>query len=104
MKRVAEGHVSRNEFAEAEKLLREFIACKADSVVALNLLAYVLEKQDRQEEAEKIRRQAKDLGAPPAPPPQSRPPAPVEETPAVTDGSPASIEEEIPADSRTRRA
>ncbi len=61
---LADWHISRNEFAEAEKFIREFLAQKADSVAALNLLAYVLEKQDKQEEADKIRRQAKELTAP----------------------------------------
>ena len=88
---LADWHISRNEFAEAEKFLREFLAHKADSLDALNLLAYVLEKQDRQEEAEKIRRQAKDLSAPLAPIP-----SPAEESPAISDESPTFVEKEIP--------
>jgi tetratricopeptide (TPR) repeat protein len=66
---LADWHISRNEFSDAEKFLREFLAQKADSTAALNLLAYVLEKQDRQEEAQTIRRQAEVLNVP-APSPE----------------------------------
>ena len=91
---LADWHISRSEFAEAEKFLQEFLAHKADSLEALNLLAYVLEKQDRQEEAEKIRRQAKDLSAP-RPPPRA---TPAEESPAISDESPTFVEKEIPVE------
>ncbi len=88
---LADWHISRNEFAEAEKFLREFLAHKADSVAALNLLAYVLEKQDRQEEADKIRRQAKDLTAP-IPSPEEE--IPIEAAPAVPEAILPPLEEE----------
>ncbi len=64
-------HISKNEFAQAEKFLREFLGHKKDSIEALNLLADVLEKQNRPEEAEAIRREAKaqsvEKTEPPAP-------------------------------------
>ena len=107
-------HISKSEFAQAEKFLREFLSHKKDSAEAMNLLADVLEKQDRQEEAEAMRREAKahpsDNPAPAAPAPlaedvpDNKPPdeeiplvsAPVETTPPdeeILEENPVSVEE-----------
>ena len=52
-------HISKSEFAQAEKFIREFLGHKKDSMEALNLLADVLEKQGKSEEAESVRSEAK---------------------------------------------
>ncbi|MHB8173405.1 MAG: tetratricopeptide repeat protein, partial [Nitrospirota bacterium] len=72
---LAYWHISRKEFAQAEKFLREFLTHKKDSMDAMKLLADVLEKQDRREEAESIRRQVEVQSTmktePPAPAPSA---------------------------------
>ncbi len=100
-------HISKSEFAQAEKFIREFLGHKKDSMEALNLLADVLEKQGKSEEAESVRSEAKGQTMketepqPPAPPAAEIPDNKISAEEISLDSSPIETtppEEEIPED------